>query len=103
VAPERNEATLLLDQVYCAVAPKAAIGDVRTVTPNISQELVRVLVLSRLTFPCPHRSVVYGRLQDVNVRKVRMIVTDAGHDLGKCGHRIWHPHTCDLRRFLQSK
>jgi len=90
VASERNEATLLLDHLYRAVAPKVVIRDVRSVAPDVSQELVRVPVPPRAAFPV--RSMVGSRLQDVDVRKAGMIVTDAGHNPGKCGNRIWHPH-----------
>ena len=102
VAPKRNEATFLFDHLYRAVAPKVVIRDVRPVAPDVSQELVRVPVS---TFPV--RSMVGGRLQDVDVRKTGMIVTDAGHNLRKCGNRIWHPHAWqfydDTIRILQSK
>ena len=87
MAPKRNEATLLLDHLYRAVAPKVVIRDVWPVAPDISQELVRVPVSA-----FPVRSMIGGRLQDVDVRKAGMIVTDASHNFGKCGNRIWHPH-----------
>ena len=90
---ERNEATLLLGRLYCVVTPKVVIGDVRPVAPNVPQELVRVLVLRRAF---PSRSVVGGRLRDVDVRETRIIIADASHDLGKCGNRIRHPHACQI-------
>jgi hypothetical protein len=65
VAPERNEATLL-DHLHRAVAPKVVSRDVRPVTPNVSQGLVRVAVPPRAAFPV--RSVVGGQLHDVGVR-----------------------------------
>ena len=95
MASERDQATLFLDRLYRAVAIKVVIGDVRSVSPDISQKPVRILIL-----PCDvfsDRSVVGGRFQDVDVRKVRVFVVDASHDLGKGGNGVQHPHTCNQR------
>jgi len=83
---ERDQATLLFDPLYRAVAVKVVIGDVRFVSPDISQKPDRILVL-----PCgvfPDGSVVDSRFQDVDVRKFRVFVVNSGHDLGKGGSRL---------------
>ena len=98
---ERDQATLLLDRLYRTVAAKVVIGDVRSVSPNISQKLVRIPIL-----PCdvfPDRSVVGGRFQDVDVRKVRVFIVNATHDLGKGGDRVWHPHACNINKSENTK
>ena len=85
---ERDEAALLLDDLYRTVAPKLRIRNVRPVAPDVSQWLARV----RISFPVGPEM---GRgLYNVEVRKVWVSNTDALHDLHKCGKRIWHPHLC---------
>src|SRR6267142_1369895 len=94
---KRDQTTLLLDRLCRAVTPKARIGDVRTVAPDVPQELVRVLEFRSVVFPDGSQAVVGGGLQDVDVRKVRVIVPDASHDLGKRRNRVRHPHICHHR------
>jgi hypothetical protein len=94
---KRDQTTLLLDRLCRAVAPKARIGNVRTVAPDVPQELVRVLQFRNIGFSGGSHAVVGGGLQDVDVREVRVIVPDASHDLGKRRNRVRHPHICHRR------
>ena len=91
---ERDQPALLLDSLYRTVALKVRIRNVRAVAPDVPQWLVRVIrvLIARLAFSI--RSVVRGRLQNVDVRKVRVPNADAPHDLRKRRKRVWHPHPC---------
>ena len=97
MTPERDEATLLLDELYRAVASKVRIRNIRAVAPNVSQWLARVLI-SRVAVPVGSvMPLTRGRLYNVEICKVWVSNADTLDDLRKRWKRVSHPHLCKLK------